>query len=425
MHPPLNRERKTGGVFYGWWIVGASVIGLSTSPGQFVFGSLGIFTLPLSEEFGWNRAEISLALTFFTIALAISLPLIGRLVDNYGCRRILLPSMIIVSAGLALIPLVLTRLWELYLMFTLIGILGAGANNITYLRTISAWFDRHRGLAMGIAVSGSGLGYAYMPVMLQYLIDNNGWHTGYFALSAIILFIATPVIFLVFRETPQELGLQPDGRQDPRLHQAALTGAGLSRSETLATKEFWLLFFVFCILSFSLFGLLIHFVPLLTDRGMSTTDAALAASTIGFTIMGARIVIGYLIDRVFAPTVAFLCFLLSAIGLALLAIGMSGPVSFVVAMLIGASIGAEADLLAFLTSRYFGLKCFGEIYGLLFSSLLIGTSLGPVAFGASFEASGSYTTILTVCTVLCVIAAIVMKLLPAYPEVVTATADKP
>jgi MFS family permease len=416
MHPPLASKNKTGGIYYGWWIVAASVIGLSTSPGQFVFGSLGIFTLPLNEEFGWNRAEISLALTFFTISLAITLPFIGRLVDSYGSRKVLLPSMLIVSAGLVLIPFVLTQLWQLYLMFILIGILGAGANNITYLRTISVWFDKHRGLAMGIAVSGSGLGYAYMPVLVQYMIDMSGWRTGYFALAAVITFIAVPVVFLLLRETPQELDLQVDGQTSTTASSGLSIKSGLLRSQVLRKSEFWLLFFIFCVISFSLFGLMIHFVPLLTDRGMDRIDAALAASTIGFTIMGARIVIGFLIDRIFAPKVAIICFLLSATGLALLAGGATGFMAFIVAMLIGVSIGAEADLLAFLTSRYFGLKCFGEIYGLLFASLLIGTSLGPVAYGLSFEMSGSYIWILILCAILCAIAAIVMKFLPRYPD---------
>ncbi|MBT7953183.1 MAG: MFS transporter [Gammaproteobacteria bacterium] len=425
MTPPDSNEKKAGGVFYGWWIVAASIIGLSTSPGQFVFGSLGIFTLPLSEEFGWNRAEISLALTFFTISLAITLPVIGRLVDNYGSRRILLPSMLFVSLGLVLIPLVLTQLWQLYLIFVLIGILGAGANNITYLRTISAWFDKNRGLAMGIAVSGSGLGYAYMPVLVQYMIEISGWRAGYFVLAIIITLIALPLVYFMLRETPQELGLHPDGHTHSTLSNKASVESGLHRSQVLRKREFWLLFFIFCVVSFSLFGLMIHFVPLLTDRGMSRIDAAFAASTIGFTIMGARILIGYLIDRIFAPTVAFICFLLSAIGLALLATGVSGFSAFIVAMLVGASIGAEADLLAFLTSRYFGLKCFGEVYGLLFASLLIGTSLGPFVYGLSFEMSGSYIWILVFCSILCAIAAVVMKLLPHYPdfEVVDSKSD--
>ena len=175
------------------------------------------------------------------------------------------------------------------------------------------------------------------------------------------------------------------------------------------------MFLVFTVISFSLFGLLIHFVPMLTDRGMSSGDAALAASTIGFTIMLARIVIGYLVDRIFAPVVAISCFLLSAIGLAILASGIVGLPVFFVAILVGASIGAEADLLAFLTSRYFGLRCFGEIYGIMFASLLLGTSLGPLAYGTSYETSGSYVGILVCCTLLCCVAAWLMRLLPAYP----------
>ena len=148
---------------------------------------------------------------------------------------------------------------------------------------------------------------------------------------------------------------------------------------------------------------------------MSGAHAALVAATLGFSIVGARAGVGYLIDRYFAPYVAMPCFILSALGLGLLATGASGWPAFVAAALIGLSAGAEFDLLAFLTSRYFGLRNFGEIYGLLFVAFLIGTSLGPIAYGAIFDLTGAYFWILTVCTVIIVIAAVVMAFMPRYP----------
>lgn len=406
-------------IFYGWWVVAASIVGLSTGPAQFAFGSLGLFIIPLGDEFGWDRAQISLALTAFTVALLFSLPVAGGLVDRLGSRRVLLPSMLVVGLCLALVPLALSQLWHLLVIFALIGSLGAGANSLPYMLTISAWFDRQRGLAIGIAMAGSGLGYAYVPPLVQYMNDAFGWRAGFLALAAITICVAIPLVYWWFRETPEELGLQSDGDSSLDSAQPPASSIGITRSDALRTKAFWLLFVVFCTLSFSLYGLLPHIVPMLSDRGMDASTAALAASSVGLTIMFARVVVGYLIDRFFAPRVAMVFFLLSAVGLGILATGTAGPAVFLATILIGLSIGAEIDLMAFLATRYFGLRHFGEIYGLLFASLLIGTSFGPVTYGYVYESQGSYVWILALGCALNGAASLLTASLPRYPELHT------
>ena len=403
-------------IFYGWWVVAVSILGLSIGPGQFAFASLGLFMLPLGDEFGWDRAQISLALTVFTVALALSLPIVGRGVDRWGSRRVLVPSIVVCGLGLLAIPLLVTHLWTLLLVFALIGSLGAGANSLPYMLTIATWFDRRRGLAIGIAMAGAGLGYAYVPPLVQYMIDSYGWRSGYLVLAGITLVIGVPLIALFLQESPADRGLQADGLEDDSADTAAATLTGMARSEALRTRSFWILFMIFGVMAFSLYGLLPHFVPMLTDRGMDGAEAALIASTIGITIIVARVIIGYLIDRFFAPRVALVFFLASAGGIAMLAAGASGPIAYLAAVLIGLSIGAEIDLMAFLTTRYFGLRCFGEIYGLMFAALLIGTSLGPIAFGMAFETRGSYGWILAVCAVLNAVVSFATLLLPRYRE---------
>ena len=403
-------------IFYGWWVVAVSVFGLSIGPGQFAFASLGLFMVPLGNEFGWDRSQISLALTFFTVALALSLPIAGRGVDRWGSRRVLVPSILVVGIGLVAIPLLVKHLWTLLVIFALIGSLGAGANSLPYMRTIATWFDRRRGLAIGAAMAGAGLGYAYVPPLVQYMIDSYGWRAGYFVLAGITLCMGVPLIALFLQESPADLGLRPDGLKDEPTDAAPETLLGMDRSEALRTMSFWILFLVFGVLAFSLYGLLPHLVPMLTDRGMGSAEAALVASTIGFTIVFARVLIGYLIDRFFAPRVALVFFLASAGGIVMLAAGAVGPTAFLAAVLIGLSIGAEIDLMAFLTTRYFGLRCFGEIYGLMFAALLIGTSLGPIAFGLVFEKTGSYVPVLILCAVLNAVVSFANLLLPRYRE---------
>ena len=406
--------KKSTGVYYGWWIVATAAVGMSTGPGQFAFGSLGLFMLPLSEEFGWNRTEISLALSFFTVALALAMPVIGRLVDRFGSRKVLLPSLTAFAILLALIPLMVNQLWLLYLLFVLIGSLAAGANALPYLRSISAWFDRRRGLAIGIAMGGSGTGFVYVPPMVQYMIDNHGWRSGYFLLAAIAL-IAVPLVYFALRESPSPF--QIAGHDE--LSEAAISGqAGpnIPLSALLKRMLLWQLFTIFCLLSFSLYGVLSHLVPMMSDRGMSTGSAALAMSTLGVSVVVARVVIGYIIDRFFAPFVAAGCFLVAVAGVVILATGASGPMAFFAAILIGFSMGAEIDMLAFLTGRYFGIENFGQVYGILITSFLIGTAVGPVAFGMVFEALGSYQWILITSIAFMLISTALTVFLPKYPS---------
>ena len=390
-----------------------AAVGMSTGPGQFAFGSLGLFMLPLGEEFGWSRTEISLALTFFTIALALSIPYIGNLVDRFGSRKILLPSFTVFALLLALIPVFADQLWILYLLFVLIGALAAGANALPYLRTISAWFDRHRGLAIGIAMGGSGMGFVYVPPVLQYMIDSHGWRSGYFLLAAVTFIVAVPLVYFVLREAPSKSEIKDADEQRPTTINEK-PAANIPLSTLLMRPLLWQLFMIFCLLSFGLYGVLSHLVPMLSDRGMSTGNAALVMSTLGISIVAARVIIGFIIDRFFAPFVAAICFLLSAIGVSLLAAGAIDAPAFLAAVFIGFSMGAEMDMLAFLTGRYFGVKNFGRVYGILFTSFLIGTSVGPVTYGLAYESMGSYIGVLILSIVLLLASAVTTALLPRY-----------
>jgi MFS family permease len=408
-----DQETKSPKIYYGWWIVATAAVGMSTGPGQFAFGSLGLFIIPLGEEFGWSRTEVSVALTFFTVALAFSIPYIGKLVDQYGSRKVLLPSFTVFALLLAAIPVLADRLWILFLLFALIGSLGAGANALPYLRTISTWFDRRRGLALGIAMGGSGTGYVYMPPAVQYMIDHHGWRSAYLLLAAVTLVIAVPLVYFVLREAPSK----KDTKSVAELRQKAIAAQSAPQIPLVTLIKqplLWQLFLIFSVLSFSLYGVLSHIVPMLRDRGMSPVNAALVQSTLGLSLVASRVVVGFAMDRFFAPFVAVSCFLLSIVGISLLATGAMGPVAFLAAAFIGISMGAEIDMLAILTGRYFGVENFGRIYGILFTSFLIGTSIGPVAYGMAYESLGSYTWVLLLSIGLMLASALMTARLPRY-----------
>jgi MFS family permease len=403
-------------LFYGWKIVGASIIGYSAAPGQFAVGILGVFVIPLQAEFGWLRSDIFLAITFTTITQAIFTPLLGRLIDNYGSKKVMMPSIFAFGLLLCGIPLFVKDLTGLYLFYAVIGVVCGGAAAVPYLRLAGAWFVKRRGLAFGLIMSGGGLGFAYTPPLVQHMIDNYGWRAGYFALAAILVFVILPLIQIFIHDHPKDLNLLPDG-DTVDVNESVVEAGGeekIKLGELLRMPLFYQLFVTFILLTFCLYGLFSNLVPMLLDRGMDSTNAALAASTVGITIIISRIGIGFLLDKFFAPRVGVVCFILSAIGMALLALGAVGPTAFLAAILIGFSIGAELDLLAYLVTRYFGLNSFGMVYGVLFAAFLGGVSTGPLAFGQLFDFYGSYVIILSACFLMMVLTAVSMMFLPKY-----------
>ena len=392
-----------------------AAFGLSTSPGQFAYGAFSLFIEPLEQEFGWARADMSLALTLFTLCLALTLPFIGRLVDRYGSRRVLAPSMLVLGIGLCVLGWRLDALWVLLAVYVLIGVLGAGANSPPYMRTVSSWFDRRRGLAIGTAMAGAGLGYAYVPPMVRYINDAYGWRFSFLALGAIIIFVATPLVALFLRDPPRPQTVPAPGREG-----AAGEPAGDGWREATGRGVFWMLICVFALLSFSLYGMLAHFKPMLSGMGIPGEQAGWIAGMVGIAVMVSRVVIGYLIDRIFAPRVALVVFLLSAAGMVVLSTGNAAGFAIPAALLLGLSMGAEIDLLAYLAGRYFGLKSFAVIYGLLFSAFLAGTALGPWAYGAAYDADGSYASMLLAGAGCCAAAALITGFLPRWPGAVRA-----
>ena len=402
-------------IFYGWFIVSVSLLAISASGAPFVFASMGLFFIPFNEEFGWSRAQLSTLLSIFTITIMVSQPVAGRFIDRLGTRLVLIPSTIAFGLGLAAIPLLVSELWHLGLVFFLIGTAGVAANTMPYLRVISVWFNARRGLAIGISISGIGLGYAYVPVLVQTMIDGYGWRSGYYALSAVVLFIVVPLISLVLKESPADLDLLPDGAPQSTANNIVLE-YGISSSAAIKKREFWLISLVFLFIAFILHGILLHFVPMLRDKGIDATTTSYIAGAMGATVFISRILIGWLIDHYFAPNVALLFFSLSATGILVLLFSSTVPLMLLAALMIGLSLGAEVDLLAYLCGKYFGLNSFAEIFGLLFVSVLSGSVLGSILFGYGFDSTNSYSSVLIFCVMLNIAALLIITRLGPYPD---------
>ncbi len=408
--------QKGGKVFYGWWIVLASGVGLAMHYGPIIVPTFGVFLKPLSQEFGWSRAQISLAFSLSVLGVTLTVPFIGRLVDHFGARRVILPAVLLFGLSVFSLSFLSAPLWHFYVIYLLMGVVASGTTPVPYSKVISRWFDRRRGLALGLSVAANALSASITPSLAQVLIAWVGWRQAYVLLSLMAMGVAIPVVGLFLKETPQLMGLEPDGGAvgQAEASERRGQGEGLSFHETWHTGTFWLLVGAFFLMSVTFHGCIIHLVPLLTDRGLSAQSAALAASLLGAGALLGRIGVGYLLDLFFAPSVAVCFFCASPLGVSLLWSGVGGDLAFVAAVLVGLGQGAELDVIPYLVSRYFGLRAFGEIYGYAFAVFTLGGVVGPLLMGMGFDATGSYRLALGVFALATLTAAGLMTRLGPY-----------
>ncbi len=374
----------------GWVMVLVAIVGLCLSVGSVLVYTFGILAKPLGSAFAANRGSMALAVTFLNLMVAFSSPITGRLADRFGPKRVIMVSLAGLAGCLFLLSRATPPVWHLWVLYALAGLAGAGSTPVAYARVVTNWFDRNRGLALGVASTGIGLGGLIMPVLTQRLVETVGWQQTYLLFGGGCLFIALPVVALLLKNRPEDVGLRVDGGAVAGPAAAVAPAAGLTLPEALRTRTFWMLCLVFFGIAASGLGALAHLASMLTDQGFTPQKAALATSLFGAATIVGRVGNGVLVDRYFAPRVAAVAFAGAAIGLGLLWGGGTGAVVFVAAVLIGLAIGAESDIMPYIVSRYFGVRAMGALYGIIFGAYTIGAAAGPYLFGAGFDWTGSY-----------------------------------
>lgn len=392
---------------FGAWIVFACAVGMALGAPTFLIYSFGVFIDPLSEGLNVGRGAVSLALTIGILFNLVAGPAIGILSDRFGARRMVLTGVVALALVLASYSLVQT-VQHLYIVSAMLVLLGAGTGPITYSKIISAWFNKRRGLALGIALVGIGLGGAAAPVVAQALISNFGWRMAYVYLAIILFVLSFPVLFLILKDKPDE------ANQIAEADKPADADKGLSTGEAIRTKELWILAIGFLIVAAGNSGGLVHLPPMLTDAGLTAEKAALYAGLMGIGVTVGRAFGGYLLDLFHAPYVA-ICFLLGPfIAYSFFLSGVNPEWAFLPILLFGIGMGAEFDVIPFLATRYFGLKNFGLIYGINISTFSIGTGLGPAIMGFGYDKYGNYEVSIMIAMSLLVVGSLAISRLGRY-----------
>ena len=396
----------------GWRVVSAGFMGVMLGYSVLIPYTFGIFLKPLASSFGWHRDSISIALSWVAVTIAFCAPFIGRLMDSFGPRLIILPCIVLFSLAFASLALLGSNIWQMYATFVILGLVGNGTTPLAYSGTVASWFYARRGVALSIISCGAGVGAMILPFLAAFLIHSFGWRSAYAILGLLVLCISFPLTALLVRDSPDSSRLQK--AVDWRTVKSAVK-----------TKPFLFLVIAIFLYSVSFNAIISHLVALLTDRGFTLQHSAAAVSIIGAFGLAGRLLTGPLLDRFFGPAVSFVLFCTTISGILLLS-GSSVTGAYLSAGLLGFSAGGESDITPYLLSRYFGLSGFSTLYGMAWTAFGIGTAVGPVFMGKLYVITGSYQAWgirLLIAPV--AISAVLMMLMPQYPSAFATGSQKP
>jgi MFS family permease len=400
---PSQAEVPAEGRSVRGMVLTTACTGVFLSFASLVVYTFGVFLKPLATTFHWTRAQVSFAFTLAALTVAVCSPFLGRLLDRVPARRVIIPCTLVYGVAFASLSLLTGRLWHLYAVFVVLGVVGNGTTQLGYARVVSAWFDQQRGRALAAVMAGSGLGSMLFPPIAEWLIGAYGWRFAYAVLGAVILAIALPLPLLFLREPRHELPTNINGANRER------EGAGGVWSRPFLGIAGALLLF-----SFATNGLNTHWAALLSDEGASAAEAGLVLSMAGSATLAAKLSTGYLLDRFRATRVSAMLLALSAAGFAIVLLPYRPSLALLSAILFGIGMGAESDAVPYLLTRYFGLSRFGELYGYTWCVYAVAGATGPVVMGAAFDRTGSYRFILLVSLLLVIAASALFASLPRY-----------
>lgn len=385
------------GIFYGWWVVAASLAIMTVGIGGagYVFG---VFFQPLVDEFGWSRAQVSLASSVMFLVMGLIGPFVGRLSDRFGPRAIMAIGAVIGAGSLLLLSRT-NSLIELYAYFGIFSVGLALAGFIPLSTTVANWFMEKRGRAMGILMTGVGLGGFLLIPFTSFIVASSGWRMAYAALGILLAVVVIPLSLFVLRAKPQDKGLLPDGKTAEEL--AAVAAAGVrppthsmvnwTVAAALKTASFWFMTLAFTFWTLGQMVVLVHGIPFFISKGIPPQTAGSLLGTVALMGIGGKLFFGFLSDRIPLRYLITLCFLIQVLALGLFIMVNSEAFGWIAVVTYGLSMGGIVAMMPLVVGRNFGLLAFGTIFGASQLVTTIAGSLSPVVAGMVFDATKSYT----------------------------------
>ena len=397
---------------YGWKSLLAATIGTMCGIFTLTNYTQGFFVGPVTSEFGWSAPQFFLSYTVLMCSGLLTGPLIGYIAQRVGLRTVGIVGLTGHSLAYVVLSLNTGSLMLWYLSWALVAILGAGSLPIIWTGVLNNWFTKHRGKAIGITMAGTGLGAFLLPPIVEFLIANHGWRTAYRGIGLGALLISLPIVFALFKEKPDS-----STATDGEVMANKVETWGLTTKDAMRTKQFWILGAVLFLTVIVVAGLLSNFERIMTEQGFERSSIAQIAAVMGLTVIIGRLMVGALVDRFWAPGVAACFFLVATLGLLIL-VGtqVTMATALLVAVMIGLAAGAELDLLAYLTGKYFGPAHYPAIFGLIIAFFTVGAGIAPPLFGMAAQMFQGYGTMLSISIGLLLVSILLFLSLGRYPD---------
>ncbi|MCW8158419.1 MFS transporter [Stutzerimonas xanthomarina] len=397
----------------GWKILILALLGIGTGASVAPLYSFGTMVVPIQEAFGWTRGEVQAAISFQIAASVVAIQIGGWLNNRYGLRPVTIISLIALPLSFFAISLNTGSLWQLYLGYAMLSFAGMGTMYVTWTQLTCLWFEKNRGLALAIILCGSGLAALVQPSLLSWAISNWGWRAGFWTLGLLPLLLTLPLSVLWLRSTGPAALSAVDAKLEKRIE---VSLPGMTFRETAVSKRFWLLTFALALSVMAMVGMLTNMLPLMRDNGLPADTAARVFGAYGISLILGRVVVGYLLDRLWAPVVAFFVLALPAIGcLIFFAVPTHVPTLVLASLLVGLGAGAEMDVATYMMARYFGLRDYSRSFSLHLGVISLVSAIAPIFFAVLFDRTGSYAAMLSWCTVSFGLSALLMLTLGRYP----------
>ena len=396
--------------YYGWLVVGAAS-GIQFANATAAIGILTVFVIPMSEEFGWNRAEIAGAISLGSIIGAALAPFSGRMTDKFGARLILVAGGLTVVAGCVYLSMAHT-LVGFYIAFTIVRIADQGLIQIGASVSVSKWFLRRRGRAVGLVFFGASSGVIVMAPTVQFIIHNWDWRSAWVALAAIMLCVGVIPSALFIRRQPEDMGLQIEGAaqssSSARQPGAERDQAHTPLREVARTPSFWVILASLFLGSVAISGAGLHIVPHLTQQGLSPTAAVAAVSVMSVSGAAAALICGFVAERVSAKLLLMAAYLIGAVSMWTLIHADTLTETYLFAVIHGfLSVGANT-LTPILWAGYYGRGTLGGILGISRAAQVFGFALGPLASAIVFDRTGGYREAFIGLALLAILASLVL-----------------
>jgi MFS family permease len=400
-----------------WPVVLAAFAGMGLS--TIAAYTISLFIEPIEAEFGWSRAQIMSGNLFAAIIGVTCAPLIGAAVDKYGPRRFGIAASIIVPVCYALLGTTSDSVWvwrALWFVFALSTLLLSPA---IWTAAVTSFFEKGRGFALACTLGGSGFSSIMMPPVTYYAIEQFGWRWGFAAIGVFWFVIVFPLVTLYFTSPKDRSRISSDKPATTRS-----PGFLFVLRNVMLSRKFAQVAIAGLLIATVVVSIVVSLVPIMTANGIDRGEAAGIAGLLGFSAIFGRLTVGYLLDHIEARYLAavMLCMPMVAI-LLLTQLPHSVPAAIAAVLIIGLALGAELDLLAYITSRYFDLAFFGTLFGTIGGFVTLAGGIGPVLLNVVYDATGSYVPALLAAIPVSLTAALLFLLLGPYPTNVNSGAQ--